>query len=298
MIRRQPASASIVPAQSIAGRALGFVVAIMTLLGCLTLGAVTLVFDSARQWQSEISREMTIQIRPVEGLDLSAEIEKIQKAVATLPGIGSVQVLDDKSTAALLEPWLGGNIDINELPVPRLIVVSIADREKLSLNALRGLLKETSSHAWLDDHSTWTSRLRGMANTLIVAGLLILMLVLAAMALAIVFATRAAMAGNREVVDVLHFIGAEDRFIAGEFQRHFLLLGMKGGIAGGLIAAILFVALSFLAGSQGSGGDALNLMFGGFAMGITGYVGIVGLVFVVAVLTALTSRVAVQTYLG
>jgi len=294
--RHAPPS-SIVPPQSIAGRALVLVVTIMTLLACLTYGAVTLVYDAARDWQSDIATEMTVQIRPAEGLDLPAEIEKVRKAVAAVPGIASVAAMDDRSTLSLLEPWLGGNIDINDLPVPRLLVLTVGERDKLDMNRLRNVLKETSSHAWLDDHSTWTARLRGMANTLIVAGILVLLLVLGAMVLAIVFATRAAMAGNREVVDVLHFIGAEDRFIAGEFQKHFLGMGLKGGFAGGVLAVVLFAALSLLAGSFGSSGDTLDLMFGGFSIGLGAYIGVAILVLVVAALTALTSRIAVQTYL-
>ena len=42
------------------------------------------------------------------------------------------------------------------------------------------------------------------------------------------------MAANRPVIEVLHFIGARDRYIAGQFQRHFLWLGLKGGAIGGL----------------------------------------------------------------
>ena len=54
----------IVPAGSIAGRSLTIVVAIMSFLACLTLGAVTLVRDASLDWQSDIVREITIQVRP------------------------------------------------------------------------------------------------------------------------------------------------------------------------------------------------------------------------------------------
>ena len=57
---------------------------------------------------------------------------------------------------------------------------------------------------------------RGLDNNVYVqVGLVTLIfgLVLMAMGLAVTFATRGAMAGNREIVDVLHFVGAEDRFI-------------------------------------------------------------------------------------
>ena len=52
---------------------------------------------------------------------------------------------------------------------------------------------------------------------------------LAATVLSVIFATRGAMATNRPIVEVLHFIGAKSGFIAGQFQRHFLMLGLEGG---------------------------------------------------------------------
>ena len=48
----------------------------MTFLSCLTLGAVTLVRDTASVWESQISREATIQIKPAEGLDMEAALDK------------------------------------------------------------------------------------------------------------------------------------------------------------------------------------------------------------------------------
>ena len=62
----------IVPHQSIGGRALMAVVAIMTFLASLTTGAVMLVRANAADWQTEVLREVTIQIRPGAGRDLDA----------------------------------------------------------------------------------------------------------------------------------------------------------------------------------------------------------------------------------
>ncbi len=58
--------------------------------------------------------------------------------------------------------------------------------------------------------------------------------------LSVTFATRGAMATNRPIVEVLHYVGATDGFVASQFQRHFLLLGFKGGAIGGGIALLLF----------------------------------------------------------
>src|SRR5690606_12143519 len=95
----------------------------------------------------------------------------------------------------------------------------------------------------LDDHRSWVDRMRAMADSAVVAGIVILVLMFAATVLSVTFATRGAMAANRAIVEVLHLIGARDSFIVGQFQRHFLLLGLKGGLIGGGAAILLFLIL-------------------------------------------------------
>src|ERR1700754_460301 len=81
----------IVPKRSIAGRALVAVVAIMTFLASLTTGAVMLVRSSAAEWQSEVSREVTIQVRPVPGRDLEAEVARAADIARGTAGIVDVR---------------------------------------------------------------------------------------------------------------------------------------------------------------------------------------------------------------
>jgi len=289
--------APIVPNRSIAGTALISVVAIMTLLACLTVGAVSLVADASRDWQNDISREITIQLRPVDGAEISAETEKAVALVEKMPGIGEAMVLDDKEAGKLLAPWLGEGVDLSDLPVPRLILVKIDDPAKVDFPALRTQLAAQIKGAALDDHNAWSKRLRTMSRTVVTIGIAVLALVLTAMVLSIVFATRAAMAGNRDVVDVLHMVGAEDGFIAREFQRHFLLLGLKGGLAGGLAAVVVFLTVAIFGPSSAGSPTIFTTLFGGLTLGPTAYFGVFGIVALVAALTAATSRVAVISQL-
>jgi cell division transport system permease protein len=107
------------------------------------------------------------------------------------------------------------------------------------------------------------------------------------------------MATNRSTVEVLHLIGAKDGYIAGEFQRHFLLLGLKGGALGGGAAIALFLLLGLLGGSVfgGGGGEDVAAMFGGLSLGIGGYLAVLLQIFVVAAVTAFASRQVVQSTL-
>ncbi|WP_417667779.1 cell division protein FtsX [Roseibium sp.] len=289
----------IVPPQSVAGRALTLVVAIMSFLACLTVGAVSIVWDSANDWQNDLVREVTIQIRPVDGVDMLREIDKAVALSQEFPGIDTVRALSDDETRDLLQPWLGEGLELESLPVPRLIQITVDDPEALDLGELRNELNQQVRGASLDDHSIWTSRLSAMAGAVVLGGFAIMALVFGSMVLSVVFATQAAMAGNKDVVSVLHFVGAEDVFIAREFQRHFLVLGLKGGISGGLIATVGFLLLDLFTrqGTGQAGSDQLSALFGSVSVSLPGYLGVIAVVFLVAVLTALTSGLAVKAHL-
>ena len=45
-----------------------------------------------------------------------------------------------------------------------------------------------------------------------------------------------------DIVEVLHFVGASDRFIAREFERHFLRLGVRAGLTGAGFAMLVFMS--------------------------------------------------------
>jgi len=108
------------------------------------------------------------------------------------------------------------------------------------------------------------------------------------------------MASNREIVDVLHFIGASNRFIAGEFQGRFLSLGFRGGLFGALAAVLFFFAVAGAAGSivPNEASSQLGFFFGRFSLGFDGVLGIAALVPVIAALTAITSRLTVRRFLS
>ncbi len=288
----------IVPQGTIASRALVAVVAIMTFFASLTTGAVMLVRAAASDWQSEVAREVTIQVRPQSGRDLEADVAKAAELARAHPRVSEVRAFSRGESERLLEPWLGTGLSLSDLPVPRLIVVRLEPDADLS--NLRGLLAAQVPSASLDDHRSFVERMRSMANAAVVVGLAVLSLVLIATMLSVTFATRGAMAANRTVIEVLHFIGARDAFIAGHFQRYFLVIGLKGGVAGGGAALALF-ALAELISRWLPGTATANqfaALFGTFSVGIAGYAAVLVQVLLIAVVTALAARMTVNRTLA
>jgi len=293
-------STPLVPRNSIAGRALVAVVAIMTFLASLTSGAVMLVRSASIEWQSDIAREMTIQVRPEPGRDVEAEVRKAVEAVRTFPGIADVTPYSKEQSARLLEPWLGTGLTLDDLPVPRLIVVRTVPGAVLDVAALRKLVAERVVGANLDDHRAWIERMRAMADTAAIGGFALLGLMLAVTILSVTFATRSAMATNRAIVEVLHFVGAKDNFIAGLFQRHFLILGLKGGALGGGAAILLFALMDLLGGwfSGTAAADQMLALVGTFSIGPAGFIAVLAQIVLIATVTGLTSGLTVRRTLA
>jgi cell division transport system permease protein len=281
----------IVPKRSIAGRALVAVVAIMSFLTSLTTGAMVLVRSSAVEWQSDVAREVTIQVRPGQGRDLDAEVNRAVQIARAVPGIGEVRAYTKAESAGLLEPWLGSGLSLDDMPVPRIVVVKLSS-DGVDLAPLKKELAEKVGGASLDDHRAFIARMRSMAQTTIAGGIGLVILMLAATVLSVIFATRGAMATNRPIVEVLHFIGAKSGFIASQFQRHFLMLGLEGGLIGGGLAMLVF-AVAGIAERMGAGtasGDQISTLFGSFSLGWGGYFAIAGQIVLIAVVAAIASR--------
>ena len=132
------AESPIVPKHSIAGRALVAVVAIMTFLASLTTGAVMLVRSAAarlavRGGARDHHPGAAGAGRAISRPTCSAPVE-IARA---WPGVADVRPYTKEESARLLEPWLGSGLSLDDLPVPRMIVVRLASGAIADLAALR-----------------------------------------------------------------------------------------------------------------------------------------------------------------
>jgi cell division transport system permease protein len=292
LVRSLPGAAPIVPKDTIAGRSLTVVVAIMTFLASLTTGVAMLVVSAASDWQSEVGREVTIQVRPAPGRNIDADVKSASDIARAAPGVAEVRAFTKEESARLVEPWLGSGLALDDLPIPRLIVVKLTAGIRPDFTSLRQALTARVPTSSLDDHRRWIDRMRTMAGTAVIGCIAVLGLVWAVTVLSVTFATRGTMAANRPIVEALHYVGATDGFVSGQFQRHFLLLGFKGGALGGGAAILLFgimeAANTWLAGT--AGGDQIAGLFGNLSIGVTGYLAILLQILFMALVTAFASR--------
>ncbi|MCJ2013713.1 cell division protein FtsX [Methylobacterium sp. J-076] len=293
-------NAPLVPTDTAAGRSLAAVIAILTFLAGLCAGAAEMVATNAAQWQSSVAQEVTIQVRPGPGRDVDADVAKAEAIAKQEPGVARTRIFSKSESERLLEPWLGSGLDLSDLPVPRLIALRMSG-DRVDLGSLRTkLVAALPGVASLDDHALWLQRLSTAASAFVGAGIGLVVLVLVATGLAVTFATRGAMAGNKEVVDVLHFVGAGDDYIARAFQARFFGLGLRGGGIGAACAILAFVIAGLVTGSASSGpaGQEIEALFGAFHIGWRGFFSIALIGGIASLVTGAVSRLTVRRYLG
>ena len=269
----------IIPPEAAPLKALTVTMTVMCYLACLAIGALILIDRAVESWTSGLSREVTVQIRLMQNADIDKELAKAKVLLETTVGVTKVEVLERDAGAKFLEPWLGtGSLD--DLPIPRLIRVTIDEAAPPDFVALDNQLKKSVSGASLDTHRRWEVELTRMARALSTLSYAILALICISAIAMVIFATRTVLDANRQVVDVLHLVGAKDSYIAG-------LLGVGLGV-------LTFFLLG-LAGTMGVGGVAdasRGLLFAPPEIAIWSYGFLISVPIIATLICLVTSRVA------
>lgn len=282
---------SLVPPATMSARSLVMVIAIMSFLASVAGGCAVLVGRASRGWSEAVAREASVQVRARPGVDLDKEVGRVAALLRATPGVLGLHPFSRAESERMLEPWLGGNLNFDDLPVPRLIVLDLDPQKPDAAGRVRAALASVPG-ASFDDHRAWSERLATMGRALVGMAVAALLLILGALALAVAFATRGAMAGSREVVEVLHLVGATDGYVGRQYGRRFLRFGLTGGLAGAVAACLGFSLVGRV--SRGwtatAGGAQVEALFGSFALGLEGYALIATTALFTAAVVTLTAR--------
>jgi cell division transport system permease protein len=241
-------SGPIIPPEAAPLKALTVTMTVMCYLACLAIGALILIDRAVESWTSGLSREVTVQVRLMQDIDIDKELSKAKVLLETTVGITNVAVLERDAGTKLLEPWLGTS-NLDDLPIPRLIRVTINEAAPPDFAALEKQLKKSVKGASLDTHRRWEVEFTRMARALSTLSYAILALICISAIAMVIFATRTVLDANRQVVDVLHLVGAKDSFIAHQIDRRFLKTGFMAGLWALAWCCNFFLGLGTMAGA-------------------------------------------------
>ena len=222
---------------------LDVVIGVMAFLAALALGASLIAERTALGWRAGLSDRLTVQVvPPTHGMSLDAETDAALDVLRATPGIAHAAPLTQDQTMTLVEPWIGKDALVAELPLPRLIDAAVTPGAQVDLASLGHALKLAAPDSVLDDHARWISRLRNLAEAITWSAYGILLLIAIATASAVSFATRAGLEAHHEMVELLHQMGAQSGFIARAFERHYFLSTLVAAAVGAALAAVAFLS--------------------------------------------------------
>jgi cell division transport system permease protein len=225
---------------------LPWIVGLMVYLATLALAGALLLSGLLDDWNQGLSGKITVQVMPLGDETVEETQMRVTEAIRTLlktPGIAEAKPIPLAEIAAMLEPWLGAAAQVIELPLPRLIDVTLEEERSPDFDALSQRLAEAVPGSTLDDHQFWRGQLVKLVRSLeLLAGLVVGLVAIAAVAV-VIFATRGGLAVHREIIEVLHLIGARDAYVADQFQRHAWRNCLRGGVVGGLFGVATLLGL-------------------------------------------------------
>jgi cell division transport system permease protein len=279
-----------------ASRFLPWLVALMVFLISVAVASALVLDQVAGSWDHDVAGTVTVQVAPVggDGGDAltEARLKAAAEAVAKEYGVKAVRPLDKKQTLALLEPWLGSSDVIKDLPLPRLIDVTIDPDLSLDLAAMNERIAAIVPGTSVDDHRVWLSRLIKLSRTVEALAVFTVLLIGAVTSATIVYATRTSMAVHKETIEVLHLIGAHDDYIARQFADRAFGLGLLGG----------FLGMAFTVPTLSAIGWAARRLEGGFlphiGLSIVGFIILAILPGLAALLVMMTARLTVHRTLA
>jgi cell division transport system permease protein len=263
----------------------------MCILAGLALGVALGVNRATRAWSAELSLAVTVEITPIETMTMGEQVEAAQAFLRGQALIAKSRPLSREENLALIEPWLGEFAGLPDLPVPQLIDVRLVPDAPEDLSDLGERLAAAVPGARLDTHRRWRGELLILGLTVRSAAFGALILVLVATVVTVIFATRAGLIANRNIIDVLHTVGARDGFIAHAFERHFFRSALVGGLCGSLIAILAFFAVNLL--SRRLPGSELARFAPSLRLEPTDFAILAGIAPAAALIAMLTARVTI-----
>jgi cell division transport system permease protein len=221
-------------------RFLPWIIALMVYLAAM--GGMGLIWlrDTVGRWDASLASALTLQA------PAATDQPRLDMALAALrqtKGVLSVQLLQPDETAKLLQPLLGNDVAVANLPLPRLVDIKVDPHATIDYATLRSHLDSIVPGASLDNNQSWLGSVRDFAlrvEGVITAGVVTVTVLIITI---IIFTARIGLAIHGSVIELLHLLGAQDAYIARQFQVYALWLGLRGGVIGVVAAAVTVVIL-------------------------------------------------------
>lgn len=226
---------------------IGIMVGLAGLLLCLGLTVDGWIVDRHQSYE----KRFTVNI-PASVEDLDKKMKVITEVLQGTKGVNTVSQVSKDKLQDMLKPWVGRNSSLDNLPLPTVLDVTMDNATAVNLTELQTKLAIVASGVEIDSHEQWIANFSDFSATIGYLVIILATLIISSLSLTIAFTSRAALKLHARTIGLLHSIGAEDGYIARQFQRDACRLTLYGTVPGCIAAGLIYWATGFYMQSLGS----------------------------------------------
>ncbi len=267
---------------------IGTMVALATLLLALVVSLGQWVGGHAQDYSGSLSVMIP---GSVEKLD--EKTQSVKSLLSKQSGITEIHVVSESDLREMLAPWIGTGDALTDTALP--VVIDLTLGEKVGAEALRkSLLPKLADIAptiEMDSKNSWAELFAQFIAILQMLAIALVAVVVVAMVMMIAFSARASLHLHKRTVNLLHAMGAEDAYIAKQFQNELFKIGLRGALMGAAVAACGYLLLGFATASLKSA------VLPRFDFTTAHVVLLVGMPFICALIALISTRLSVLSQL-
>ncbi|PWR21751.1 cell division protein FtsX [Zavarzinia compransoris] len=246
-------SLNLLPRGALSNRLVPAIIAVMVLLLTLAAAAAIAIDSSLASFQAELAGRYTVELPTAEAGAVDEEtVARVVDLLAETEGVLAAEVVPQPTMQRLLEPWLGRDAAVGDLPLPVLIDIVATPDTRLEPAALAARIETVVKGARVEAAVDSLDEIAEIAAAIEGGAYAVVALVGFCLVAVVVFATGAGLAAHHGIVEIVHQIGARERAVAREFEGHFLRLGLVGGALGALVGGLALYGLALYAASLDS----------------------------------------------
>lgn len=218
-------------------------IALMSFLASMALTGYLALGKTTDQWVAGLENSLTVEI-PAENpegkllskMQIQALSSQAYEEIIKINGVKDAIILKEGEIQKLVEPWLGSDILLADIPLPILITVKLEDSEPETFKELEHRMKNVSPVITVDTHEGWLTQILRLAMSMRLSSAFVTLAIGLTTIVAIAGSIRSRMAMHESDVELLHLMGASDLYITKQFQRHAFVLALKGSMIGVMIS--------------------------------------------------------------
>jgi cell division transport system permease protein len=265
-----------------AARFLPWILGFLVYLSVLMVGCSLMIDQLADNWRTSLAGNLTVElpIDPALGTKARADrLDAVIDLITATPGVTGATVLEQAELERLLRPWLGDTVGELDVALPTMIAVTLRPDAVIDRADLRNRLTAIVPDTRIDDHGDWVDDALHFLRSMQVLAVFLVVLVLTTAAATVIFVTRTGLAVHQPVIEILHLVGAQDSYIARQFQTQSLRVSLTGGVIGTALAILTLIAMKPVLGATALDladmGDESGMTAGhGLMQGLTGGLGL------------------------